>query len=816
MAELKYAWRMLWRMPALSLVAILSLALGLGANTTIFSFADALMFRQPPVEQPQRLAELWLHDPQPDAALNGLYPLSYPGYLDFSARNRSFSGVAVYQPGAEANVAISGAGAAAWPGQLVSANYFSVLGIQPALGRWFAPDEGSTAGRSPVVVLSYNNWRARFGGSPSAVGRTVTMNGAPFTVIGVAPKGFAGLFAGLKVDYWAPLTMTAQLGSPGTLTDRGQHSLMAIGRLKPGVALAAASADVNAIERALAHTYPHNYDPRWGGKATPVGMVPTPFRGFVGAGAGLLAVVVGLILLIACANAALVLLVGAMARRREWALRAALGASRGRLVRQALAASVMLALIAGGLGLLLAWWLGPLLLRLKPPGFPIALQLGLDGRVLAFTFGLAVVAGVLFGLAPAWHGARQSLAANLKDGQPGAGAGRSRARSTFIVAQLAICMVVLVGAALCLRSLQRANQINPGFDTQHLVFAQLNPSSLGYSGPTAQAFYQRVRAAVGRIAQVQAVSFVTVPPLQLSESDTSVLPPGMTPPPHEPGFDVQLATVAPDYFQASGTRLLAGRDFTAADLAPGHQPPVVVNALLAQKFWPGKNAVGQSLLMHAGNASRQVTATVVGVAENGKYGSLGEQPRTFLFQLAQIAEPAWLVARVAGSPAAALPGIQRTLEQLDPNLTGDGIETVQQYMQVPLFPARFTGILLAGFAGLALLLAIVGLYGVISASVAQRTREYGIRMALGADRAALLAQVLGQGLRLAAWGLLAGAVAAALLTRLMSALLYGMTPLDPASYLIAAAVLVAVALAASYLPARRATKVDPLIALRSE
>ena len=813
MREFRYALRLVRRSPGLSLVAVLSLALGIGANATIFSFANALLFRKPPVSQPERLVEVYTHDPSPGAALGGMYPLSYPDWKDMSARAQTLSGLAIYNPAAEVNARLGGAAGMAWTGQLVSPNYFSVLGLQPVLGRAFLPGEADAAGQGSVVVLSYATWQQQFGADRGAVGRTITMDGVPFTVIGIAPRGFAGVMAGVECQFWVPITMAERLGLAGTLTSRGSRSLFAFARLKPGVTVAAANSEVDALQRGIALQYPKIERSDWGGLAVPIGMVPTPFRSFVGTGTLLLAVVVGLVLLIACANAALVLLVAALGRRREWALRSALGASRGRLVRQALVHSTLLALIAGGLGLLLAQWLGPLLLELRPPGFPIELPLGLDSHVLLFTLVIALATGILFGLVPAWQGARVRVL-HLREGSAGAGASRSYARSGFIIAQVALCVVVLVGAALCLRSLEHANAIDPGFDAAHIISAGLDPQSLGYTGDAARQFLDRARAAVAALPGVEAASFTTTPPLQLSVNGATVLPDGVAPPAQRLGYDVDQTTVGPDYFAAAGTRLLAGRDFTAADLAPGHPREVVVNETLAQKFWPRGDALGRMLRFPGDTDTRP--AIIVAIAQNGKYRSLGEAPRPYLYQLKAIDSPASLVVRVAGDPRAFRGAIEHTLGALDPNLTGDAISTGAETMQVPRFPARFAGILLGGFGLLALLLAVVGLYGVIAAAVAQRTREYGIRLALGAGRGVLLKLVVGQGLRLALWGVLAGAVAATLATQLMSALLYGLSPLDPLSYVAAIALLLAVAALASLVPAFRATRTDPLISLHSE
>ncbi|MGH9484802.1 MAG: ADOP family duplicated permease, partial [Terriglobales bacterium] len=779
MRDLRYALRLITKSPWLSLIAVLSLALGLGANAMIFSFTNAMLLRRPDVPHAAQLVEVYTHDSSPHAALNGYYPLSYLDYLDYARQATSLSGLLVYQPGMQANVIPSpGAHPEGWPGQLVSPNYFQLLGIHPARGRWFLPSEGTVKGSSPVVVLAWNTWQTKFGGAPGVVGRTISMNGAPYTVIGVAPKHFQGLLAGLRCDWWAPVTMAERLGSPGMLEHRGSRSLLAVGRRKPGVTIAAVSAQMNMIQQRLDKAYANQDLASFGGVAVRQGMIPKPFRGFATVGLSLMEMVVGLVLLIACANAALVLLAQALGRQREWALRAALGAGRGRMLRQGLVHSVVLALLAGGLGLGIARLLKPLLLSLSPAGLPLAPPQGLGGSVVAFTFGLALLVGFLFGLAPAWQSARVRILDYIKDGTPGAGASRSRTRSGFIIAQVALCVVVLVGASLCLRSLARARSIDPGFDAQHLIVAHIDPQAAGFTGETSHAFMRKLRQQVDAIPGVTAAAFTSQSPLQIGESDTFITRPGLTPPPHQQGFRAEYTDVSPDYFRASGTALAAGRDFSEADLA-SKRTLVVVNETLAHQFWPAGNAVGQTMLFPGRTTSQ---ATVVGVAVNGKYNSLNESPRPYFYQLAPATGPNALMVHVSGDPRAFVTPVRNTLQHLDPTLIASGIETGEAYMQAPLFTARMTGVLLGGFGILALLLAVVGLYGVMAAVVARRTREYGIRMALGADTGSLLRLVIGHGLRLAAWGILAGVLLAALLTRYMAALLYGMSPADPLSY----------------------------------
>ncbi|TAN22695.1 MAG: ABC transporter permease [Acidobacteria bacterium] len=814
MRDLRYALRLIAKSPWLSLIAVLSLALGLGVNATIFSVANGLLLQKPAVASPDRLVEVYTHDPSPRAALNGDYPLSYLDYLAYEKQATSLSGLLIYNPVSQPNVIPSpGASPMPWTGQLVSGNYFDVLGLHPALGRWFLPNEAAVKGSSPVVVLSWATWQRQFGGDGSVLGRTVSLNGMPFVVIGVAPRGFQGLFHAVECNFWAPVTMSDRLGLPGILESRGNRSLFAVGRLKPGVTVAAASAQLDAVQHHLDREYPNGELPTFGGLAAPLGSVPLPFRGFATGGILLLEIVVGLVLLIACANAALVLLAQALGRQREWALRAALGAGRGRLIRQGLIHSVVLAVIAGGLALVIAAGLHPLLLHLVPADTPIAAPPALSSTVVWFTFALALAVGILFGLLPALQAARVRILDYIKDGTPGSGAVRSRTRSGFIMAQIALCMMVLVGAALCLRSLARARAINPGFDTQHLiVVTTLNPQSLGHTGKDAETFLKNLRAGVSAVPGVSAAGYTTQPPLQVGESDTFVLPEGMAPPPHAQGFRSEYTQVSPDFFKASGTPLVSGRGFTDADLASGRQL-VVINQTLAQQFWPHGDAVGHTLLR---NGQGGTPMTIVGVAADGKYNSLDESPRPYFYPLTTIAMPATMMIHVAGNPQAFLTPVRRVLQNADPQMLSSNVETGAQFMQSPLFTAKMSGVLLSGFGILALLLALVGLYGVMASTVARRAREYGIRMALGADAPNLLRLVVSQGLRLAAWGILAGVILAALATHFMTSLLYGMSPADPISYIAAAVLLALITLLASLIPALRASRTDPLRALRQE
>lgn len=821
--DLRFAVRQIAHRPLLCGTAILSLALGIGANATIFSYANAILLRPPAIANRRALVEVYTHNTDPNADFGGIYPMSYYDYLDIRQQNHAFTDIAIYDPLAQAAM-VHATQRATWSGEMVSGNYFSLLGVPMALGRGILPAEAATIGTSPVVVISYQSWQRDFGGDPNILGQKILLNQTPFTVVGVTAAQFDGMIAGLKLNFFVPVTMADSVGGAGWLTSRSSRPMFGLGELKPGQTLATASADLTVVQKRLDAEYPNDDKASLAGMAVPLGSEPAMFRGQVEGANMLLTVIVGLVLLIACFNAANVLLVLAHGRRRELAVRAALGASRGRLLRQGLTESILLALLAGAVGLEISRLLAPLLLQMKPPGFPIALNLSLDRNLVVYTAALALGTGVLFGILPAWQAANVDAIDGLKAGASGLSGRRRWIRGAMISGQVAICVVVLVGAALCLRSLQHANAIDPGFDTDHLVFASIDANALGYHGPAARAYVERVEDAVAAAPGVQAVAVGAVWPLSIVSAQVSVLVPGMQPLPGETGVTVDAAIVGPNYFHASGTRLLAGRDFTRADLPPAAQEPlkatiakypdyVIVNQTMAERFWPHRDPVGQALLYPRSDGAKR--ATVLGVAANGKYRSLGEPPRMYVYELESVQSGGMLIRTVAPANQA-IGSVRSEMQQLDPNLTNDDIGTARDALAVQLFPVHAASLLLLGFGSLALVLALVGLFAVIASSVAQRTREFGVRMALGADQNQVLGGVLGEGLRLAGWGLLAGLALSALADRAVSSLLYGISPLDPLAYLATVALLTVVALAAAWVPARRAARVDPVVALRQE
>jgi len=805
--DLRYAFRALVKSPAFTTVAILSLALGIGANTTIFSFVNGLLLKPPAVADPDGLVEMWEHNVTRGTGIGSSMQLSYPDYEYFRDHNRVFTEMTAFT-GETSSVIWNRSGEGELlHGAMASGNFFSVLGVRPALGRGFLPEEDRRGGDAPVVVLSHAFWNQRLGADPAILGKVLTFNGRGFTVVGVAPASFTGLMAGFTADFWTPFAMHAATSPSLDLAERRMHWLIAIGKLKEGITRTQAAADLAILGEQLARTYPdanRNLAP----SVMAVTLIPSPFRGLASGASGVLMAVVALVLLIACANVANLLLAKAAGRRREVAIRCALGANRRRVVQQMLTESVLIAALAGGLGLLLSLWAAPLLLSMKPASLPLLLNISPDLRVFAFTLVASLVTGLAFGLAPALQQSAVNHVESLKEGTLQAGAGKSRLRNALVIAQVTACVVLLVGASLCLRSLLNARSIDPGFETDGGVTAGLNVQTFGYDEARGRAFYTRLLDRVRAVPGVRSASLADHLPLsqimRMEGVDFGTQP-----------ISIEMAVVAPGYFGTMGTPLVAGREFSPTDneSAP---PVVIINQQMAQRYWPGQDPVGQFLTL-AGPQQSRTQAQIIGVAKTGKYQSLGEDPKPYFYRsLLQEYEPnAQLIVR-ADDDAAILGPLRGIIRELDPRMALVGLETLGEHMQLPLFPARAAGALLGMFGVLALALAVVGLYGVIAYSVSQRAREIGVRMALGARAADVVKLVLAQGLRLTFIGLGIGFAGALVVSRVLSSVLYGISATDPLSFGIVALLLTVVALLASYVPARWATRVDPIRALRSE
>jgi len=808
---------MLVKNPGFTAVAVLSLALGIGANTTIFSFVNALLLRVPAVEAPGTLLEVWNRPTKGDGGPLGFMPLTYPDYAYYRDHNRSFSGFAAFS-GDPVPVSWSRTGQGEIvQGLFVSGNFFEVLGVRPRLGRGFLADEEKPPTGRPVVVISHAFWRESLGSDPAILGKTLKLNGAEFTVVGVAPAAFTGILVGLEPDFWAPLTAESVLSHGGSMLESRQASwLFGIGRLKADVEPAIAHADLVVLSQQLQKAFPES-NKEMEAATFPVALVPGPVRKYVAAFTGLLMVVVGMVLLIACANAANLLLAQATARRREMAIRVALGAGRGRLIRQTLTESILLAILGGVLGIALAQWAVPALMALKPASLPLRISVPLDWHVLGFTLLLSFQTGVIFGTAPAFKSKASNPVLALKDEVPAGGPRGSVLRSTLVVSQVATCLILLIGAGLCIRSLINAQSIDPGFDAQHVLAGGLNPGSLGYSEAQGRAFYARLLERATALPGVRAAAFAQYLPLTTTSMTLDISLPGRSSHSQQPDI-VATADVGPGYFRTMGIPILQGREFTDQD---GTAAPrgLVINEALARKYWPGETPLGRVLLMMGPEAGgERQPFEVIGVVATGKYRTLSEPGTPFMYRsLLQFYHGnATLIVHAAGDPAQLLGAVRREVQSLDPDAVLTNLVTLRQHMSLPLFPARTAGLLLAAFGLLGLLLAVVGLYGVISFAVSQRTREIGIRMALGAERRDVLKMVVRQGLVLTLMGIAVGLAGAFAGTRVLSSLLYGIHPTDPLTFTLVTLTLVGVAFLASYIPAHRATKVDPMVALRYE
>lgn len=813
--DLRYGVRMLVKSPGFSLVAILSLALGIGANTAIFSLVNAVLLRPLPVADVASLVSISTTDQRNPGNL----PLSHLNFKDLRTGNAAFTDMAAFTF-SQVNYSAQ-TGSEQIPAQVVSGNYFSVLGAQPALGRAFLPDEDVKA--TPVAVVSHGFWERSLGSDPSIVGRTIILNRTPFTVIGVAPENFSGTLLGGGPSVWVPMSMhgVVQPGFDWYETRRGLF-LFGVARLKPGVTVDQARSNLQALFANLEKAFPVDNKGR---SATVVPLLDARLNPN-GRGPNLvvrlsivLMMVVGAVLLIACINIANLLLARAAKRRREVAIRLALGANRGRLVRQLLTESLILSAIGAVAGLILAnWTLDAIVAAKLPLPFPVDDALGVDGRVLAFTAALAIVTGIVFGLAPALQASRADVVPVLKNELVPSAGGRRGAlsflsfRQVLVIAQVAISLVALVAAGLFLRDLQHAQHMDPGFETRGVLVVDFNLGREGYTTQRGQVFYEQIAERAAALPGVKGAAIAQAPPLA-GGFLRSVFPEGSDTTTKD-RILVQVNTVGLGYFQTIGIPLLRGRDFTRGDTADAPKV-VVINQTMAQQFWKNDDPIGKRFKFFGDDDY----TTVIGVAKDSKYNAVAEDPQPFIYQpLAQNYTPAAaLHVRAATADAAGLAAIvRREVQQIDPTLSLFDIRTLEEQVGLSLQPQKMNVVLLAVFGTLALLLAAIGLYGVASYSVSQRTREIGVRMALGAQRSSVLGLVLGHAMILVAAGLILGVAIAYPAVGLMQALVVGVNPRDPATFVATAAGLATVALLASYLPALRATRIDPLIALRSD
>jgi macrolide transport system ATP-binding/permease protein len=817
--NIRFAIRGLRKNPGFAVVCIVTLALGFGANTAIFTVINAVLIRPVlGVVNPEELVIFKrLQKNNPD------YAFGYPDYLDYRDQSRSFTGVAAR---CRAPLTLSHGTAERITGELVSGNYFSVLGVNPVSGRLIVMGDVQADDESPVAVLSYGIWQRVFGSDSQIAGKSVLLNGHSFTVVGVAPAQFEGTTVGSPTDVWLPLTMQPEVMmrmSHGALHNRNSGWIQIFGRLKPHVSLPVARSEMQAIAGRLAVAYPESNEHRSVDLIPNFGMDPDD-RAALQKFFGLLITSVGLLLLIACSNVANLLLSRADSRRREIAMRLALGASRGQLVRQLLTEGLLLSFLAGGLGLLLAPLSGRLMLAFRQPLYALRnVDTRPDARVLGFTLMVALLTGVLFSLAPAFEGSKPDLVATLKDNAPGIGR-RSRLRNVLVSSQVALSLVLLMVAGVTVHRMQKIVNQDPGFTTGNLMMMSISASAQGYSEHQAQRLYEELLARVERIPGVQSASLAsTVPPKDWS-GRISIFYEGQVPPldyyrghEFEVGIRVDVNNVAPKYFRTMGIAIQQGRDFGESD-GPGAPLVAIASRRLAQRLWPDQNAVGKRIEWPSWEGASRPPIEIVGVSADAKYRSLIADPPLLLYlpEFQNNSGTPTLVVRTLADPAGLLSSVRNAVASLDPNLPIFAAKTMSEQIDDSLWQPRMAAGILGAFSSLALVLAAVGLYAVVAQWMGQRTREIGIRMAFGAKPRDVLRLVLGYGTGLAFGGIGTGIFVASGVAPIVSAQLFGESSTDVLTMALIVVLLLLVTLAACYVPARRAVRVDPMVALRHE
>ncbi len=806
--DLRYSLRTLFKRPGFTFVVVTTLALGIGANATIFTWIKAVLLASlPGIDQPEQLVEIW-----GATRNNSGLSSSYVDYLDYRDRNETFSGLIAHQV-LPLNLGRSGKPERV-RGAIVSGNYFDVLGVKALIGRTFLPEEDRTPNTHPVVVIGYGLWERRFGADPNVLGRTITLNEHDFTVIGVAPKDFGSPYAGLALDVWTPVMMKDYVARPHfSLTDRGSRWLMVMGRLKLGATVPQAQANIAAIASHLEHEYPQTNE-QLGIAVYSVMQSPFSLKQNMRPALAILMAAVAVVLLIACANVANLLLVRAASRRKEIALRLALGGSRARLVRQMLTESFVLASLGAALGLAIAYWTARSLVAFLPPYTNRAsFDTRPDAVVFAFTLGLTVVTTLLFGLAPTLHASKQDLVTAMKDNTATVGRGPRRVslRHALVITQVALSMVALISAGLFVRSLREAYKADPGFDPHGVLLASFDPFLNGYDEIRGREFYRRLVERVRTVPGIESATLARRLPLTdggIAFANAAI--DGYAPAKDE-DMRLNYETVGPQYFQTMRIPFVHGRDFDERDQegAPG---VVIINETMARRYWPGGDALGRRLKL------TKDWLEIVGVAKDVKNRSLNEAPQPFLYLplFQDYRSNMILVARTAVEPEKMFQPVRAEVAALDPEIPMFDAKTLEEHVGISLFLQRMAATLLSIFGLLALSLAAIGLYGVMAYSVSQRTRELGIRVSVGAERRDIFKLILGQGLAMSVVGLFVGLIAALAVTRLTANLLYGVTATDPVTFIVIALLLLCVTLLACYFPARRATRVDPMIALRAE
>ena len=801
--DLRYGARTLRKNPGFTAVAVLTLALGIGANTAIFSVVNTVLLQPLPYQEPDRLVMVWEDDTK------GGYPRDTPAaanFMDWRAQNQVFDGMAAL---ADQSYNLTGIGEPERiEGRRVSADLFPLLGVPPLLGRTFLPEEDQP-GNQPVAVMSYGLWQRRFGADSNLIGAPLTLNGQSYTVIGIMPSHFQ--FPRRDVDLWVPIAFTPQEAG-----NRGRHYLQVVARLKPGITLKQAQADMDAVAAGLQQQHPEqNAD--LGAAVTPlhdqlVGDIKPALLVLLGA--------VGFVLLVACVNVANLLLARAAVRQREIAIRIALGAQRLRLIRQFLTESILLAALGGGIGLLLSIWGVNLLKSFIPEALAQTRAVTIDAKVLVFTLAVSLLTGLIFGLAPATQALQFNPHETLKEGgrDQAAGTRSDRIRGLLVTAEVAVSLVLLSGAGLLMNSFLRLSQVDPGFRTDNLLtMSMVLPQSKYPNHARRTAFYTDLISRVESLPGVRSAAITNWIPLVMQGDSISFSIEGR-PDPEGPRPSVVTRVVSPHYFQTMGIRLFQGRQFDEQRDRVDTPPVVVINETMARRFWPGEDPVGRRITPGPAT-TRDGWLEIVGIVNDVRQFQMDAEvkPQMYLtYQQAALFPPRYLVVNTEGDPLSLASTVRATVWEIDKDQPVSNINSMEDVLSTSIARQRFSMLLLSIFAALALVLAAVGIYGVMSYSVAQRTREIGIRMALGARSGDVLKLVIGRGMKMAVLGVTIGLAAAFALTRFMESLLFGVSATDPVTFALIASLLTLVALLACYLPARRATKVDQITALRYE
>jgi putative ABC transport system permease protein len=799
--DIRYAVRMLRQKPAFTAIVVLALAIGIGANTAIFSVVNAILLRPLPYKNPDRISMVWLDNTRLGVDQDWH---SYPNFMDYKEQNQSFDDMAAFN---NRSFNLTGAGdPVRVTGVWATASLFPVMGVDPALGRAFTVEE-EEPGKDLVVVLSNGLWQRRFGADPNVLGQSVNLNGVNREIIGVMPASF--VFPEKETEMWVPLAL-----SPQRKQARGSFSLKAVGRLKPDVTIEQARADMGTIANRLQEQYPTMAG--YGVNLVPLheqvtGKVRPALLVLLGA--------VGFVLLIACANVANLLLARAAVREREMAIRTALGARRGRIIRQLLTESALLAILGGIAGLLIAIWGLDILVALSPSNIPRLDQIGVDTKVMIFTFGVSLLTGLIFGLVPALQASKPDLNESLKEGARGSTGGihGSRVRNLLVVSEIALSLVLLIGAGLMIRSFIRLQSFDLGFNPKNLVTMRIQlPGSKYREEQQVANFFQQLFQRMESAPGIESVGGISSIFLSDTPNSTTFTIEGRPPQTDAERVEVPVDAVTSNYFRVMGVPLVKGREFNNRDVI-GSTPVVIINETFARRFFPNEDPIDKRFV-YGNPAPNNPWMTIVGVVADVRRTGFDRavRPETFLPQAQSPDNGLTIVARTASDPAGFANTLRNEVWAVDKDQAVYDIETMDQTLSEMTSQRRFNMLLLGVFAGVALILAAVGIYGVISYSVTQRSHEIGIRLALGAQASDVLKLIVGQAAVLALAGVTVGLIAAFFLTRLMSSLLYGVSATDPLTFAAISLVLSGVALGASYVPARRAMKVDPMIALRYE